>query len=165
MDLIDSSAAYATNEEVARVLFQLASLLDMLQDNPHRVRAYRRAALGVLFLPKPLGHYIAENEDLPLPGVGEHLRGRLRDLINTGHMGVYEALLEDLGEPVVSLLSIRGIGPKTALRLVRELQIGSLRDLAEAARSGQIRTLRGFGPKREAHFGREAEAALLRGAA
>jgi DNA polymerase (family 10) len=165
MSHLPADTPYATNEEVARVLFQVASLLDLLQDNPYRVRSYRRAALGVLFLPRPLADYVAENEDFPIPGMGERLRSRLTELINTGQMGVYEALLEDIGEPIVSLLSVRGIGPKTAIRLVRELQVDSIEDLVEAAKGGQIRALRGFGPKREAQLAREAEALLEQTAA
>lgn len=156
---------FVTNEEVARILFQIASLLDMMQENTYRVRAYRRAALGILLLPKPLAEYVSENEDPPLPGVGERIRARLHELVNTGHMGLYEGLLEDVGEPVMSLLALRGVGPKTAIRLARELNIRSYADLAEAARAGRIQALRGFGPKREAQLGSQAEARLLEGAA
>jgi DNA polymerase (family 10) len=79
-------------------------------------------------------------------------------------MGLYETLLDELGEPLASLMNMRGVGPKTALRLVRELGVGSIGDLARAAREGRIQTLRGFGPKREAQIGHQAEE-LLEGAA
>lgn len=130
----------------------------MLEDNEYRVRAYRRAALGVLFLPRPLIEYVAEGEELPLQGVGERLRGRLHELVNHGSLGLYDALLGEVGEPIVSLLALRGVGPKTALRLVRELHIESLEDLRAAAGEGRIQALRGFGPKREADLGRQAAA-------
>lgn len=165
MDSFHQSTPVATNEEVARVLFQAASLLDVIGENPYRVRAYRRAALGVLLLPRQLADYVVEDEELPLPGVGERMRRHLTDVVNTGHMGIYETLLEDLGEPLISLLAVRGIGPKTAIRLIRELQIGSLEDLVRAAQDGKIQALHGFGPKREAELGRHAAALLLDGAA
>jgi DNA polymerase (family 10) len=148
---------FPTNQEIARVLFQIASILDMIEGNEYRVRAYRRAALGVLLMRRSLAECIVDGEELPLPGVGERIRRRLYDLVNTGHMGVHDALLDELGEPLTALLAVEGIGPKTAVRLVRELEIGSLAELIEAARAGRIRELRGFGPKREESIARHAE--------
>jgi DNA polymerase (family 10) len=156
----DSSTPFITNAEIARVLFQIGALLEMMEVNPYRVRAYRRAALSVLFLPKPLIEYFGRQQEPPLPGVGETIRSRLEELVNTGHMGTYEALLEEVGEPMISLLRIPGIGPKTAVRLVSELSVSSPEELAEAAREGRIRALYGFGPKREARLGEQAERVL-----
>jgi DNA polymerase (family 10) len=140
---------FITNQEAARVLFQIGSLLETMECNPFRVRAYRRAALAVLFLPRQLADYICAGEEPPLVGVGDGLRQRINDLANTGHMGVHETLIEEIGEPLASLLTVEGIGPKTAIRLVSELQVGSLRDVAAAAEAHRIQELRGFGPKRE----------------
>jgi DNA polymerase (family 10) len=155
---------YVSNEEVARLLFQIAALLEISQDNPYRVRAYRRAAFRVIALVRPLVSYLGSGEEPPLPGVGERIRGRLQELANTGHMGVYETLLQEIGEPKASLLRLHGVGPKTAIRLVEELHITSLADLVLAARGGRIRMLRGFGPRREENLRRQAEA-ILEGAA
>lgn len=151
---------FPTNQEIARVLFQIASILDLIEANEYRVRAYRRAALGVLLMRRSLAECIADGEDLPLPGVGERIRKRLYDLVNTGHMGVHEALLDELGAPLTALLAVEGIGPKTAITLMRELQIGSLAELVDAAKAGRIRELRGFGPKREESIARHAEELL-----
>lgn len=156
----DENDLFPTNQEIARVLFQIASILDMIEGNEYRVRAYRRAALGVLLMRRSLAECIADGEDLPLPGVGDRIRRRLYDLVNTGHMGVHEALLDELGAPLTALLAVEGIGPKTAVRLVRDLQIGSLAELVEAAKAGRIRELRGFGPKREESIARHAEELL-----
>ena len=160
MDSISIDTPYATNDEVARILFHVASILEMVDDNVYRVFAYRRAAFRVLMLPRQLAEYYLHGEEPPLHGVGDRIRGRLRELINTGRMGAYESLKDELGEPVVSLLALNGVGPKTALRLVKELQVESLEDLADAARHGRIRQLRGFGEKREARLGEQAEAFL-----
>lgn len=151
---------YITNQEVARLLFQIASILEMTQANVYRVRAYRRAAFGTLMLPKPLCEYLEAGQRPPLPGVGERIHGRLTELVNTGHMGVYDTLLDEMGEPAASLLALHGVGPKTAIRLVNELGITSMRDLADAAQSGRIRRLRGFGERREASLGSQAESLL-----
>jgi DNA polymerase (family 10) len=160
MALSNSSTPYITNAEIARVLFQIGSLLEMMECNPYRLRAYRRAALSVLFLPKPLVDYFGSQEQPPLAGVGERIRSRLEELVNTGHLGTYEALLEEVGEPMISLLRIQGIGPKTAVRLIGELGITTPEELADAAREGRVRSLHGFGPRREARLGASAQATL-----
>jgi DNA polymerase (family 10) len=156
----ESDIPYPTNEEIARVLFQIASLLEMMDDNTYRVRAYRRAGVGVMLLQRQVAEYLLDGQDPPLPGVGERIMGRLHELVNTGQMGVYETFMDEIGEPLASLLAVHGIGPKTAVRLVRELQVGSLAELAEAARTGKIRRLRGFGAKREAKIAEQAELVL-----
>jgi DNA polymerase (family 10) len=161
---MDADIPTVTNAEVARVLFHVASILEMTDDNVYRVRAYRRAALAVTLLPMPLADYVVAGSDLPLPGVGKRIKGRLHELVNTGQMGVYASLLEELGEPFVSLLALYGVGPKTASRLVNELHIESLADLARAADEGRIEKLRGFGVRKQANLGRRARELLAEAA-
>src|SRR5579875_1891936 len=157
---IDPGTPFVTNDEIARVLFHIASILEMTEDNVYRVRAYRRAALGVVMLPRPLAEYVVRGEDMPLPGVGTRIRGRLQELVNTGRMGVYAALLDELGEPMVSLLALEGVGPKRAQRLVEGLHIHSLQELADAAHEGKIQRLYRFGPKIEEQLGQQADEML-----
>ena len=147
---------FITNQEIARVLFQIGALLETMEGNPFRVRAYRRAALGVLFLPRPLVDYVASHQDVPVSGLGDRLRQRLYDLVNTGHIDTHTALLDEIGEPMATLLGIEGVGPKTAIRLISELGVGSLEDLRDAAYTGRIQELRGFGAKRQEELGRRA---------
>jgi len=157
---LNNDTPFVTNDEIARVLFHVASILEMTQDNVYRVRAYRRAALGVVMLPRPLAEYVVRGEDMPLPGVGTRIRGRLQEMVNTGRMGVYAALLDELGEPMVSLLALHGVGPKRARRLVEELEIHSLQELADAAHEGKIQRLYRFGPKIEEQLGQQADEML-----
>jgi DNA polymerase (family X) len=160
MDDTLESGLLPTNAEIARTLFQIASLLELMECNPFRVRAYRRAALAVLFLPKRAVDYIADGEPMPLPGVGDGLKAKIYDLVNSGHMGVHETLLDEIGEPLASLLTVEGIGPKTAIRLVSELQVQSLDDVARAAEEHRIQTLRGFGARREERIGQAVRSVL-----
>lgn len=160
MTVTTSDTPFITNQEIARVLFQMAALLETIEGNPYRQRAYRRAALGVLFLPKPLAEYYGADEEAPLIGIGERMRMHLSDLVNTGRLDTHDALLDELGEPLLSLLSVQGIGPRTAIRLVSELQVGSLAELADAADAHRIRALRGFGSRREAQIARAVQSAL-----
>src|ERR671937_615205 len=74
-----------TNHHIAAILFNIATLLDMAQDNIYRVRAYRRAARRILALPDEATAIVARGEDLPLPvrtlmaldGIGPKIAQRL----------------------------------------------------------------------------------------
>jgi DNA polymerase (family 10) len=155
--------APADNGTAARSLFAVASLLESLGANPYRVRAYRRAAVGMLVLPAEAERYLNAEGELVLPWLGERLRRKLGELVRQGKMQFHDDLLAELPRPFRELLSVPGIGPKTATRLLAELQLGGLEDLARAAREGRLQTLRGIGPLRERQWGEAAEA-LLRAA-
>ena len=146
------------NRQIAGILFNIATILDMAQDNIYRVRAYRRAARRILALREPAEAIVARGEPLPLPGVGERIRRKLAELIASGGLAFYDELLEDQPEHLRSLLRIDGIGPKVAERLYRDLGISTPEGVLAAAAVGAIRALYGFGPQREANL---AQAACL----
>ena len=139
-----------SNLQIANILFNVATILDEAQDNPYRVRAYRHAARRVLALGESARAILARGEELPLPGVGTRMRRKLAELIATGQLGFYEELLEDQPEHVRSLLRIEGVGPKIAERLYQGLGISTPEGVLAAAQAGAIRTLYGFGERREA---------------
>jgi DNA polymerase (family 10) len=148
-----------TNRHIAAILFNIATLLDMAQDNVYRVRAYRRAARRILALPEEATAIVARGEELPLLGVGERLRRKLAELISTGALNFYDELLEDLPLPVRTLMALDGIGPKTAQRLHAELGISTAHELIAAAERGKIRELYGFGARSEGKLARAARSA------
>jgi DNA polymerase/3'-5' exonuclease PolX len=145
-----------TNRHIAAILFNIATLLDMAQDNVYRVRAYRRAARRILALPEEATAIVARGEELPLPGVGERLCRKLAELISTGALTFYDELLEDLPLPIRTLMALDGIGPKTAQRLHAELGISTAQELIAAAERGKIRELYGFGARSEVNLARAA---------
>ena len=79
-------------------------------------------------------------------------------------MQFYDDLVATLPPAKRELLTIPGIGPKTARRLIDELHLESARDVAEAARDGRLRTVRGIGKVREERLGRAADAVLAKAA-
>ncbi|MGI5864303.1 MAG: DNA polymerase/3'-5' exonuclease PolX, partial [Myxococcales bacterium] len=51
---------------------------------------------------------------------------------------------------VLELMRLQDLGPKRIAQLYRELQVGSIDELAQACRDGRVRALKGFGEKTEA---------------
>lgn len=84
-----------TNQQIAEVLFNIATLLEMQQGNPYRIEAYRNAARGMLALPVQVTDIIARGVRLETPGLGDRLRRKITELATTGHMTFYEDLCEE----------------------------------------------------------------------
>jgi DNA polymerase (family X) len=144
--------AIVSNKDAAHLLFNVATILELSEDNPYRIRAYRRAAR--LLLARPDGQPVPlvqgkEGKELDLPGLGTRLRRKLGELLATGRVRFYVELCAELPDDVSSLMQIPGVGPKTALRLHEELGASSPADVLAAAQGGRVRALYGFGDKRE----------------
>jgi DNA polymerase (family 10) len=138
------------NADIARVFEEIADLLDIGETNPFRVRAYRNAARTVAELQLDLAALVAEGAALPkLPGIGQDLTAKIREIADTGGCALLERLRRELPPAVTQLLRIPGLGPKRVRTLWHELEVQTLEQLARAARDGRIRALPGFGPRTE----------------
>ena len=82
-------------------------------------------------------------------GIGKDLAGRIREIALTGDCGIRRELLTEFPATLLDVLRLQGVGPKTVAILYRELRIKSLDDLAEAAKAGRIRGIKGMGSKKE----------------
>ena len=87
---------------------------------------------------------------LAIPGIGKDLAAKISELVETGAIAYHQGLLEEFPPTILDLLHLQGVGPKTVAMLYRELGIGTLDDLAAAARDGRLRNLKGMGAKKEA---------------
>ncbi len=152
--------AVLTNKDAADLLFDVATILERAEDNPYRVRAYRRAARLLLRRTDDLGSHLTPTGELDLPGLGPRLRRKLGELLAKGRMTFYVELCADLPPDISRLMAVPTVGPKTAWRLHEELGISNARELKAAAEAGKIRALYGFGPKREQQLLAGAEAVL-----
>jgi DNA polymerase (family 10) len=137
------------NPSVARVLNEIADLLELKGENIFRVRAYRTGAQVVADSPVRVA-------DLDVPallaidGIGKDLAARIRDIAGTGTTGLRDELLQLFPASILEVMRLQGIGPKTVALLYHTLKIASLDDLEAAAKAGAIRGLKGMGAKKEA---------------
>jgi len=137
------------NLAIARVLGEIGDLLEIKNENPFKIRAYRNAADTITHLGDPVATLPAA-ERLRLPGVGKDLATKIAELIDTGVCQYHQELLQEFPPTVLDLLRLQGVGPKTVALLYYTLGIKSLDDLESAARDGRIRELKGMGAKKEA---------------
>lgn len=140
----------ATNEEIARVMDDIAGLLEIQHANPFKVKAYRTGAKYVRGRVEPVADLVksGDGEALQaLPGIGESLAAVIEEYVKTGKSKLLHRLKgktapEDLFEHVP------GIGPELAERIVRELDIKTLEELEQAAHDGRLAKVEGFGRRR-----------------
>ncbi|HEX5757697.1 MAG TPA: DNA polymerase/3'-5' exonuclease PolX [Thermoanaerobaculia bacterium] len=137
-----------TNAEIARVLAEVADVLEIRQEDSFRIRAYRNAARTVEVQTEPLERLVAEGRPLTaLPGIGKQMAAHIGELIATGTLAYRDELLAEIPRSLIDLMRLPSVGPKRALRLWKELGIQTVEGLEEAARGGRIAGLSGFGAK------------------
>jgi len=137
------------NLAIARILREIADLLEIKDDNPFKIRAYRNGADIAANHP----HELATLDEAGLreiPGIGKDLAGRIREIGETGDTAYHRELIAEFPPTILDLLHLQGVGPKTVATLYRELGIRTIEDLERAALDGRVRALRGMGAKKEA---------------
>lgn len=136
------------NRELSRIFNEIADRLEIMGDNPFRIRAYRRAAMNVEGLPKSIED-VPEKELSQIPGIGRDLAGKITEYLKTGKIRAYEELKSELPKELLALLSVPSLGPKTAQLLYKELHIKSLDELERFAAEHKLSGLRGIKEKTE----------------
>jgi DNA polymerase (family 10) len=137
------------NLAIARILKEIADLLEIRNDNPFKIRAYRNGADMAANHPHALVTLdVAALREIP--GIGKDLASRIREIADTGGSEYHRELVAEFPPSILDLLHLQGVGPKTVATLYRELGVRTLEDLERAAAEGRIRALRGMGSKKEA---------------
>jgi DNA polymerase (family 10) len=136
------------NAAVARILRETADLLEIKDENPFKIRAYRNAADIASNHPHDLVT-LDETGLREIPGIGKDLAARIREIAETGDTEYHKGLVAEFAPTILDLLNLQGVGPKTVATLYRELGIRTLDDLEAAAKDGRIRSLKGMGQKKE----------------
>jgi DNA polymerase (family 10) len=137
------------NAEIARLLSDVADLLEISAGNPFKVRAYRNAARTVADHSDPIAELVSGGEfDLTdLPGIGDGIAKEIRALVETGTLPQRQQLVATIPPGLLDLLRIPGLGPKRVKLFHERLTVNSVADLKDALEKGLIAKLPGFGPK------------------
>ena len=135
------------NDEVARVFARIADLLELKGESGFRVRSYQRAARSIEHWAVSIEQFPREGGLKNIPGVGEAIAKKAEELANTERLPYYNRLAAELPPGINILLTVPGIGPKTALAVAHDLQVSINEDLEVAAEDGGLASLPQFGDK------------------
>src|SRR5207248_760998 len=137
------------NAGIARILREIADLLEIKGDNPFKIRAYRNGADITGNHPHDLA-VLDESNLRQIPGIGKDLAARIHEIGQTGDAEFHRELAAEFPPSILDVLHLQGVGPKTVATLYRDVGVRTLDDLEQAAADGRIRALRGMGAKKEA---------------
>ena len=135
------------NLEIAKVLSQMADLLEIQDANPFRVRAYRNAARLVDGHAMPMRKLVEESDLTELPGIGKEMARHIHELIETASLSALDELAEKIPRSLIDVMELPGVGPKKAKKLWKELDIETVDELEQRAENGEVAALDGFGEK------------------
>lgn len=136
------------NEEIAEIFEQIAGMLSILDENPFKIRAYKKAALNILELNENIEDRVSRDDVTDIPGVGKDLASKVKEFVESGEIKEFSKLQEKVPLEMTELLGILGLGPKTLALLYRELNVRGLQDLEEVLEGEDVLKFKGLGKKK-----------------
>ena len=130
---------------MAQVLEEIATLLELKDENPFKIRAYANAARSLETFGGNLSDLQDEEALAKIPGIGKHIAEKVKELAVTGSLKYLEELRAEFPSAILELFSISGLGAKKIKALYEQLRISSIEQLREACESGKVAELAGFG--------------------
>ena len=137
------------NREIAAILEEVADILEIMGENPYKIRSYRKAAHSIYQLSEDVEDLWQESRLLEIDGVGKAIQSKVEEIMRTGSLKYHQDLLRQVPRGVIRMLTLPGMGPRTVRTIYEHLGITNLDDLLEAAKARRIRQLPGLGAKTE----------------
>jgi DNA polymerase (family 10) len=134
-------------QQVAAVLDEIGTILELQGENPFKCIAYHNAARAIEQLEGSLQEAITSGKLSHIKSIGESIRDKIIALVNTGKLPYYEELRAKFPPGVFDLLRVQGLGPKKVKALYEELSVDDLEKLKAVCEAGNVAKLKGFGAK------------------
>jgi DNA polymerase (family 10) len=151
------------NQEVAKLLYDIADILEIKGEMSFKIIAYRRAAQAIESMSKDVEDIAAQEKLDEIPGVGKDIAEKIEEYLEEGKSRYLESIRKGLPPGLVKLLMLEGIGPKKVKLFYEKLKIKTVEDLEKAAKEGKIRNIKGLGEKTELNILQSIEHSKKRG--
>ena len=134
--------------QIAAIFEEVAVLLALKQDsNPFEARAYENAARAINALDGDIEQLTHSGKLKGTPGLGSTIVKRVEELVNTGHLALYDELQASTPPVKLEMLRIQGVGPKKINAIYDQLHVTSIAELEQACHEDKVAHLPGFGKK------------------
>src|SRR5438132_3133960 len=134
-----------TKSQIAEVLQEIATLLELKGENPFKIRAYANAARSLETFGGSLPDLQDEEALAKIPGIGKSIAEKIKELAASGSLKYFEELRAEFPAAILELFSISGLGAKKIKALYEKLHISSIEQLQKACEVGRVAELPGFG--------------------
>jgi DNA polymerase (family 10) len=132
-------APVMSNTEIADRLASLAQLLSIQNENPYKVKAYKRAAAGIRNMSESVDQLVRSKRDLTAyAGIGEAISNAIREIVLTGNLEKLEKLRSGISPELIGISIYPRLDPKQILRIYKKLGISSVEALRESLENGAI---------------------------
>ncbi|MDP9018991.1 MAG: helix-hairpin-helix domain-containing protein, partial [Candidatus Eremiobacteraeota bacterium] len=134
------------NDEIAKRLNQIRTLMELAGEPFFKFMAYERAA-SALENAGPVADLVASGELVKLPGIGKSIAVTIAELCEYGDCQLLRDLHQRFPASIFEVLGVSGIGIKTAGMLFEQFGIASLADLEHAIEAGTLLSVPRMGKK------------------
>ncbi len=134
-------------KEVAQILEEIGTFLEIKGENLFKIRAYYNAARALEAVSEDLQTLAKEERFDEIPGVGKGIAEKITELLRRGRLPYYEELKKEIPKGILEMLEIPSVGPKRAKLLYEKLGISTLGELEYACKENRLLDLEGFGEK------------------
>ncbi len=149
-----------TKAEIAGVLEQIATLLELKDENPFKIRAYANAARAIDAWGGSPSDLQDEEALRKMPGIGKAIAEKVKELATTGSLKFLDELRAEFPPAILDLFSIPGLGAKKIKALYEQLNVSSIEQLQEACKTGRVAELPGFGETTQTKISKAIETRL-----
>ena len=139
------------NKEIARLLWEIADLMEIAGEDGFRIRSYRNGATAVEGYPERVADILrdAERKVTDIPGIGKGLSSVLAELIERGSCEKRDLLLAKFPPTALEFLKIQGLGPKGIALIFEHYRVSTIDELERLCQEQKLRVLPRMGAKLE----------------
>src|SRR5688572_7055647 len=148
-----------SNHQIADIITETARLMEVHGVNEFKIKSMQNAAFNISRMESPLCKY-SKQELEQIKGIGKSISEKIIEIVNTGTLPELKSLLNDTPSGVVEIMLIKGIGPKKAATVWKDLGVESPGELLYACNENRLTELKGFGSKTQEQIKKAIEFAL-----
>jgi DNA polymerase (family 10) len=135
----------AEKEQIANALRELGIMLEILGENPFKIRAYENAAKIIENISDDLKELARSGKLTKIEGIGPAISKKIATIVETGRLPKLDEVKSSIPSGLIQMLQIPQLTPRKINLLWKKLGITTVEKLKKACRDNRLAELHGFG--------------------